>query len=59
MKRILAVWAEAGGRRGRIDVVVIMMGGGVVFNHKGSVGIGCVEWVGHEVEEMQISNWLS
>jgi hypothetical protein len=42
-----------------VVVMVMMMGGGiVVFNHKGWLG-DYVEWVGYEVEEVQISNWLS
>ena len=38
MKRILTVWREVGGRRGCIDVVV-MIGGGIVFNRKGWLGL--------------------
>jgi hypothetical protein len=48
---------EVGGRRGRIDVVV-MMGGGIRIQSQGSIRIGSFEWVGYEVEEVQMPNWL-
>jgi hypothetical protein len=47
-----------GGRRGCSDVVVTM-DGGIVFNQKDRFGISYVEWVGYDVEEVQMPNWLS